>query len=58
MSSPTRNLISGLAFVAGVVLFGVVGYMVTGWSFSDAVYMVIITLFSVGYGEVIPRSVK
>ena len=43
-----------LAFVAGVVLFGVVGYMVTGWSFSDAVYMVIITLFSVGYGEVRP----
>ncbi len=54
MTSPSRNLLFGLAFVAGVVLFGVFGYMVTGWSFSDAVYMVVITLFSVGYGEVRP----
>jgi voltage-gated potassium channel len=54
MSAPTRNLSYGLAFMAGVVLFGVVGYMVAGWTFSDAAYMVVITLFSVGYGEVRP----
>ena len=54
MTAPTRNLTYGLAFVAGVVIFGVAGYMVAGWSFSDAIYMVVITLFSVGYGEVRP----
>lgn len=36
------------------VLIAVMGYMIAGWSFSDAIYMVFITAFSVGYGEVRP----
>ena len=32
------------------------GYIVAGWNAMDAVYMVIITIFGVGYGEVNPIS--
>jgi voltage-gated potassium channel len=32
----------------------VLGYVALGWSVSDAIYMVAITVFSVGYGEVQP----
>ena len=36
-----------------LVFFGSVGYVVIeGWSFDDAIYMTIITLATVGYGEV------
>ena len=36
-----------------LVLFGTGGYMVIeGWSFDDAMYMTIITMATVGYGEV------
>lgn len=52
--SPTGNLVNGLAFIVVVMVLGTFGYMQAGWSGSDAFYMVIITIFSVGYGEVHP----
>ncbi len=51
---PSRNLIYGLLFLAAVVPVAVIGYMSAGWSFEDSLYMVIITVFSVGYDEVHP----
>ena len=36
-----------------VALFGTLGYMlIEGWSFEDSLFMTVITLSSVGYGEV------
>jgi voltage-gated potassium channel len=53
-ASPIRNLTSIVAFVAAVVVLATIGYMRAGWSFEDAIYMVLITVFTVGYQEVRP----
>jgi len=53
-ASPLRNLTSIVAFVATVVALATIGYMRAGWSFEDAIYMVLITVFTVGYQEVRP----
>jgi voltage-gated potassium channel len=40
-----------------VHVLGVVGYMaIEGWSFADALYMTVITVATVGYGETNPLS--
>jgi voltage-gated potassium channel len=44
----------GLVVLAAIVGTSVAGYMIAGWSLLDAVYMVVITIFGVGYGEVHP----
>ncbi len=52
--SPTAPLINGVIYILIVVILGTAGYIIAGWHFSDAFYMVIITLFTVGYDEVHP----
>ncbi len=37
-----------------VMAVATLAYVVVGWSFSDALYMVVITIFTVGYDEVRP----
>ena len=49
-----RHIRRGLASLALVVILGTAGYVVMGWSVADAIYMVVITVSSVGYGEVRP----
>jgi voltage-gated potassium channel len=49
-----HGLYIGLAMFLGVIVAGTMFYHLEGWSFSDAFYMVIITVFSVGYEEVQP----
>jgi voltage-gated potassium channel len=51
---PSRNLIGVALFMAVVVVAATIGYWEAGWSFQDAIYMVTLTVFSVGYGEVHP----
>jgi Trk K+ transport system NAD-binding subunit len=51
---PARNLIYGAIFLLIVVSMGVSGYVAVGWSFADAIYMVILTIATVGYDEVRP----
>ena len=52
--SPLRNLTSIVLFVVVVVALSTSAYMYAGWSFSDAIYMVLLTVYTVGYGEVHP----
>lgn len=47
-----------VVMIAGVGLFGVVGYMILlGWSLRDAVFMTVVTLSTIGYQEVRPLGV-
>jgi voltage-gated potassium channel Kch len=43
-----------VAFVLAVVAIATVAYMDAGWSFADSIYMVLLTVYTVGYGEVHP----
>jgi len=45
------------AILLGIMLLGITGYMVIeGWPLNDAFYMTVISLTTVGYGEVHPLS--
>jgi len=52
--SSNKNLVLGVALIALVICLGTAGYVSAGWRISDAIYMVVITIFTVGYGEVHP----
>jgi voltage-gated potassium channel len=54
LSSPLRNLAAGLAFMLVVSAAATLAYMANGWRFADAIYMVVLTVYTVGYEEVIP----
>jgi voltage-gated potassium channel len=51
---PSRNLIRGAIFMAMVWTAATFAYWEAGWRFQDALYMVTLTVFTVGYGEVHP----
>lgn len=51
---PSRNLIRGGLFMLVVWTAATFAYWKAGWSFQDALYMVTLTVFTVGYGEVRP----
>jgi len=52
-----HRFILGIAAIAALVFIGTTGYMlIEGWDFSDAIYMTIITLGTVGYREMGPLS--
>jgi voltage-gated potassium channel len=48
------GLYAGALMFLFVIVAGATAYRLEGWTFSDAIYMVIITVFSVGYEEVEP----
>jgi voltage-gated potassium channel len=54
---PEKQLSLALAAILGVILMGTAGYMaIEGWGILDATYMTIISLTTVGFGEVQPLS--
>src|SRR5215831_15500916 len=55
-STLTKRLATGLALLVFVVLGGAVGYYLIGggaWPFGDCLYMTVISVTTVGYGEVL-----
>lgn len=52
LTSPIRNLVIGGLFVLTVCVAATCGYLAAGWSLGDALYMVVITIYTVGYDEV------
>ncbi len=54
LAHPSRNLARVAIFMLAVSAAATVGYVEAGWSFQDALYMVTLTVFTVGYGEVHP----
>lgn len=54
-SSSFRRIALGVTFFVITCGIAVTGYAMTpGWNVLDAIYMVVITIFGVGYGEVQP----
>ncbi len=53
-NSPFRNLLLVVAAMLVVGACSVIAYMAAGWSLADALYMVLLTVYTVGYGEVRP----
>jgi voltage-gated potassium channel Kch len=54
LDSPVRNLTAGVIYTVIVAVAATTAYMSVGWNFRDALYMVVITIFTVGYDEVRP----
>lgn len=52
--SPVHRIFAGLLVTLFIVLAAVSGYVLHGWSWQDGLYMVVITISGVGYGEVLP----
>lgn len=56
MQTSLQRIVTGVATFALTVIVAVTGYVIAGWTLLDAIYMVVITIFGVGYGEVQPLS--
>lgn len=54
IGAPLQNLKRTLAYMAVIYCLATAGFVAAGWSLADAAYMVTLTIFSVGYGEVHP----
>ena len=54
---PQQRLRRGIIILVSIIAAGTIGYMlIEGWSLSDAIYMTMITITTVGYGEVHPLT--
>jgi len=52
-----RYVATGIALLAAILCFGTIGYMVIEkWDALDALYMTVITITTVGFGEIRPVS--
>lgn len=54
LASPLRNLAIIVGCLLTVLVVATFGYMAAGWSFADAFYMVVLTIYTVGFREVRP----
>ena len=56
MTSPLKRLRAGLAILGIISVAAVLGYWLAGWTLLNSVYMVVLTLSTVGYKEVQPLT--
>lgn len=56
MQGSLRRILTGVVFFFITVFLATTGYIIAGWSPLDAFYMVVITVFGVGFGEVQPLN--
>jgi voltage-gated potassium channel len=54
MEGSLNRILTGAMFFAITIVVAIIGYMVFGWTLLESTYMVVITIFGVGYGEVKP----
>ncbi|QDU78834.1 Voltage-gated potassium channel Kch [Polystyrenella longa] len=54
MQSSFRKILIGAVFFLITNIIAIFGYWYAGWDILEAVYMVVITIYGVGYGEVRP----
>jgi voltage-gated potassium channel len=54
--SPKKDLVRGAIFLSLLIFVGTVGFsIIENWELQDAFYMTVITVSTVGYGEVHPQ---
>lgn len=49
-----QRMLWGIGLFLFTFFFGTLGYMAYGWELSDALYMIVISVSTVGYGEIMP----
>lgn len=55
--NPARRLAAAFAALAALLAIGTVGFLlIEGLSLGDAAYLTVITLTTVGYGDLVPRT--
>jgi voltage-gated potassium channel len=54
MQESFKRIFIGTAFFSVTLVVAIIGYGLFGWTLLDSIYMVVITIFGVGYGEVNP----
>lgn len=53
----SRLVLWGVSALAAIIIIGVIGYtVIEGWTLLDSLYMTIMTITTVGYGEVHPLT--
>ncbi|PSB23524.1 potassium channel family protein [Stenomitos frigidus] len=56
MHGSLKRILTGAGFLSLTLVVAVAGYRLSGWSMLDSIYMVVITVFGVGFGEIGPMS--
>ncbi|MEY2858629.1 MAG: hypothetical protein RLZZ74_2942 [Cyanobacteriota bacterium] len=56
MQDSFKRILTGTIVFVLTLVTAVIGYVLFGWTLLDSVYMVVITVFGVGYGEVHPLN--
>jgi voltage-gated potassium channel len=49
-------MVIGACFLVLTLIVAIAGYMLAGWNLLDSIYMVVITVFGVGFGEMGPMT--